>query len=120
MEELIKKVVPSEINSMNISIEAFIELYNEKKCEFIDVRVPFETAVWQMNFGLQIPANELPENLDKLPKDKILVVACPKITRSIMARMYLAEKGFDVRFLADGLTGLTEYLKGGKAKMIKL
>jgi hypothetical protein len=31
-----------------------------------------------------------------------------------------AEKGFEVKFLSDGLTGLTEYLKGGKAKTIKL
>jgi len=86
----------------------------------IDVRVPFETAVWKMNFGLFIPANELPDHLDKLPTDKLLVVACPKTTRSIMARMYLAEKGFNVKFLSGGLTGLTEYLKGGKAKTIKL
>jgi len=28
MEELIRKVVPSEINDMNIDIETFIELYN--------------------------------------------------------------------------------------------
>ena len=104
---------------MKMEIEVFIELYNEKKCEFIDVRVPFETAVWKMNFGLFIPANELPDNLDKLSRDKLLV-ACPKITRSIMARMYLAEKGFEVKFLSDGLTGLTEYLKGGKAKTINL
>ncbi len=120
MEEMIKKVVPHEINDMKIEIEEFIELYNERKCELIDVRVPFETAVWKMNFGLCIPANELPDNLDKLPTDKLIVVACPKTTRSIMARMYLASKGFEVKFLSGGLTGLTEYLKGGKAKSITL
>ena len=120
METLIRKVIPSEINDMKVEIEEFIELYNNKECEFIDVRVPFETDVWKMNFGLFIPANELPDNLDKLPKDKLLVVACPKTTRSIMARMYLAEKGFNAKFLAGGLTGLTEYLKGGKATTIKL
>ena len=106
MEEMIKKVVPHEINDMKIEIEEFIELYNERKCELIDVRVPFETAVWKMNFGLCIPANELPDNLDKLPTDKLIVVACPKTTRSIMARMYLASKGFEVKFLSGGLTGL--------------
>ena len=56
---------------MKIEIEAFIELYNNKECELIDVRVPFETAVWKMNFGLFIPANELPDYLDTLPKDKL-------------------------------------------------
>ena len=120
MEEMIRKVVPSEINSMNIEIEDFIALYNDGKCELVDVRVPFETAVWKMNFGMFIPANELPDNLDKLPKDKLLVVACPKTTRSMMARMYLASKGYEVKWLVDGLTGLTEYLKGGKAKSITI
>ena len=120
MEEMIRKVVPAEINSMNIEIEDFIALYNDGKCELIDVRVPFETAVWKMNFGMFIPANELPDNLDKLPKDKLLVVACPKTTRSLMARMYLASKGYEVKWLAGGLTRLTEYLKGGKAKSITI
>jgi len=120
MEALIRKVVPAEINAMKIEIEDFIELYNEGKCELVDVRVPFETAVWKMGFGIEIPANALPDNLDKLPKEKLLVVACPKTTRSIMARMYLTGKGFDVKFLNGGLTGLTEYLKGGKAKTITL
>ena len=55
METLIRKVVPSEINGMKVEIEEFIELYNQKECELIDVRVPFETAVWKMNFGLFIP-----------------------------------------------------------------
>lgn len=120
MKNLIKEVVPSKISTMQIDIEEFITLYNEGECELIDVRVPFETAVWKMSFGLFIPANELADNLDKLPTDKLLVVACPKTTRSIMARMYLASEGFNVKFLSGGLTGLTEYLKGGKAKEIKL
>lgn len=120
MEEMIRGVVPSAMSDMSIDIEDFIALYNEGKCELVDVRVPFETAVWKMSFGLFIPANELPDNLDKLPRDKLLVVACPKTTRSMMARVYLANQGFDVKYLSDGLTGLTEYLKGGKAKSMKL
>jgi len=120
MEEMIRNVVPSTMSDMSIDIEDFITLYNEKKCELVDVRVPFETVVWKMGFGLFIPANELPDNLDKLPKDRLLVVACPKTTRSMMARVYLADLGFDVKYLSGGLTGLTEYLKGGKAKSIKL
>ena len=78
MEELIRKVLPREINDMNIDIESFIEMYNEKKCALVDVRVPFETAVWKMNFGLLIPVNELPERLHELPTDRLIVVACPQ------------------------------------------
>lgn len=108
------------MKNKRIEIDEFIGLYNEKKCELIDVRVPFETAVWQVNFGLKIPANELPENLDKLPKDKLLVVACPKADRSNMAAVYLASEGFNVKYLVGGLLDLMEHLKGGNAKELKL
>ena len=120
MQAFIKNVIPSEMNNMRIEIDEFIELYNEGKCELIDVRVPMETKVWQVNFGLKIPANEMPERLDELPKDKLIVVACPKSDRSNMARMWLATQGFNVKYLSGGLLGLMEHLKGGKAKTIKL
>ncbi|WP_353663146.1 rhodanese-like domain-containing protein [Hydrogenimonas sp. SS33] len=113
-------IVPSEMKNMRIEIDEFIDLYNEGKAELVDIRVPMETKVWQVNFGLKIPAPELPERLEELPKDKLLVVACPKSDRSNMARTYLASKGFDVRYLAGGLLGLMDRLKGGKAKDLKL
>jgi len=120
MNEFIKNVVPSQMKNMRIEIDEFIELYNEGKCELVDVRVPMETKVWQVNFGLKIPANELPERLDELPKDKLIVVACPKSDRSNMARTWLATQGFEVKYLSGGLLGLMDALKGGKAKSIKL
>ena len=120
MQDFIKKVIPSEMNNMRIEIDEFIELYNAGKCELVDVRVPMETKVWQVNFGLKIPANELPERLNELPKDKLIVVACPKADRSNMARTWLATQGFDVKYLSGGLLGLMDHLKGGKAKTIKI
>jgi len=120
VKDFIKSVVPSEMKNMRIEIDEFIELYNEGKCELVDIRVPMETKVWQLNFGLRIPANELTERLDELPKDKLIVVACPKSDRSNMTRMWLANQGFQVKYLVGGLLGLMEHLKGGKAKMIKL
>jgi len=113
-------IVPSEMKNMRIEIDEFIELYNKGEAELVDVRVPFETKVWQLNFGLQIPAPELPERLNELPKDTLIVVACPKADRSNMARTYLASKGFEVKYLVGGLLGLMDHLKGGKAKELKL
>jgi len=120
VNEFITNVVPSEMKNMRIEIDKFIELYNEGKCELVDVRVPMETKVWQVNFGLKIPANELPQRLDELPKDRLIVVACPKSDRSNMARTWLATQGFEVKYLSGGLLGLMDALKGGKAKSIKL
>ena len=119
MNSFIKNVVPSEMATMRISIEAFIALYNEGKCELVDIRVPMETDIWQLNFGLKIPAPELPERLDELPKDKLIVVGCPQSDRSNMTRTWLAAQGFEVKYLMGGLLGLMDHLKGGNAKKIK-
>ena len=120
MEKTIRDVVPKNISAMRIEADEFIELFNDDKIVFVDVRMNFETTVWGLNFGLKIPANELPDNLDKLNKDKLIVVACPKTDRSIMARTYLASVGFECRYLVGGLLGLMDRLKGGKSKDIKL
>jgi len=120
MKEFARKIVPDEMKNIYINIEEFISLYNKKECILVDVRVPFETELWQVNFALNIPANELPDRLDELPKDKLIVVACPRNNRSNMARAYLVSEGFNVKYLEDGLLKLLEHLKGNKAKDIKL
>jgi len=120
MQNIIRVVEPKNMDKMRIDVDELIQLYNEDKVIFVDVRMGFETAVWGMNFGVKIPANELPDNLDKLSKEKLIVVACRKIDRSIMARTYLASVGFECRYLIDGVNGLVDKLKGEKSKEIKL
>ena len=120
MKEFVKKIVPSKMKEMSVDIGEFISLYNKKQCELIDVRMDFETSLWQLNFGLKIPADELPERLNELPKDKLLVISCPTKNRSSLAMTYLISEGFNVKYLSDGLLGLMEYLKGSKAKELKL
>jgi rhodanese-related sulfurtransferase len=111
---------PKGTKDLKIDAEKFIELYNEGKAELLDVRMPFENDVWSLNFGLKIPAPKLPENLDKLPKDKLIVCACPGKDRSIIAMSYLRSEGFNAGYLDCGLLGLMTRLKGGKAKDLNL
>ena len=120
MEDLIKGLTLKNINETMIDIEEFIELYNNNKVELLDVRVPIESKIWQMNFGLQIPLNELPDRLEELPKDKTIVCVCPKTDRSIVARTYLASKGIESVYLRGGLVSMLDRLKGGKSKDINL
>ena len=120
MKELAQAIQPSNMKNLRIEIEEFIQLYNEGKAELVDIRMPFETAVWQCNFGLRIPAPELPDRLDELPKEKLVVVACPKTDRANMARSYLASEGIEARYLMGGLLELMNRLKGGKAKDLHL
>ena len=119
-DEFAKNIVPQKMNNARMSADAFIEAHNAGSAVLVDVRVPMETAVWGVSFGLRLPANELPERLHELPTDKTLVVACPMTDRSNMAYSYLVTKGFDVKYLQGGLLGLVDRLKGGRAKDIHL
>ena len=120
MDDMVRGTTLKDIKGFRIDVEEFIRLYNEGEVFLVDVRMPLETKIWSLNFGAKIPYNELPDRLEELPKDKLIVCACPNEYRANMAREYLRFKGFKVKNLEGGLFGLVERLKGGKAKDINL
>ncbi|MDZ7819171.1 MAG: rhodanese-like domain-containing protein [Aliarcobacter sp.] len=75
-----------------VDADGFIELFNKGEAILLDVRYPFERTVWTLPFSVNIPLNELPDRLEELPKDKIIVCACPESCRSNIAKQYLAHK----------------------------
>ncbi len=101
---------------MKVSSKQLLKLIEEKKAVLVDIRFPEETKTWRMGFGLFIPLNELPKRLAELPKDKIIVTACPHKDRSSIAMAYLRTKGYNARYLTDGLIGLAETLRGDVAR----
>ena len=101
---------------MKIDNNRLITLLAEKKAVLVDIRFPEETKAWKMGFGLFIPLNELPRRFMELPKDKIIVTACPHKDRSSIAMAYLRTKGYNARYLTDGLAGLADNLRGDNAK----
>jgi rhodanese-related sulfurtransferase len=101
---------------MKIDSKRLLQLLEEKKAVLVDIRFSEETRAWKMGFGLFIPLNELPKRYEELPKDKIIVAACPHKDRSSLAMAYLRTKGYNARYLTDGLTGLAENLRGDVAK----
>lgn len=103
-------------DDMKIDSKRLLSLLTEKKAVLVDIRFPEETKAWRMGFGLFIPLNELPKRLAELPKDKIIVTACPHKDRSAIAMAYLRSKGYNARYLNDGLVGLAENLRGNNAK----
>lgn len=101
---------------MKIDSEALVKGLAEGKIQLIDIRFQEEYKAWRMGFGVNIPLNELPARLDELEKDKIIVTACPHKDRAGLAMAFLRTKGFQSKYLVDGLVGLTEYLRGDKAR----
>jgi rhodanese-related sulfurtransferase len=101
---------------MKVDSKRLLTLLTEKKAVLLDIRFPEETRAWKMGFGLAIPLNALPARLGELPKDKIIVAACPHNDRSVIAMAYLRSQGYSARYLSDGLIGLAERLRGDDAK----
>lgn len=111
LEDLVVGIDPAQMSKAKISLDAFIAAHNLGEAVLIDIRVAEETAVWQVNIGLRIPAPELPTRIDELPKDKLLVVACPHTDRSNMARSYLAAQGYNVKAISGNESPDSEWLQ---------
>lgn len=62
----------------------------------LDVREEWERDICSIDdTAISIPLNELPSNLEKLPKDRVLVVLCHYGMRSLRAAAWLRANGFD-------------------------
>lgn len=70
----------------------------------LDVREGWERDICALEPSIAIPLNQLPGNLEKLPKDNALVVLCHHGMRSLRAAAWLRANGFDnVVNLAGGI-----------------
>lgn len=101
---------------MKCSGKELLSMLIKKEAVLVDIRFPEEQQAWGPSFALKIPLNELPARLNELPKDKIIVTACPHIDRSGIAMTYLSTKGYNACYLVGGLVGLAELLRGDEAR----
>lgn len=103
-------------DDMKIDSRELVALLRSGKGVLVDIRFPEEVAAWRTGFAVTIPLNELPKRLGELPRDKLVVTACPHKDRSAIAMAYLRTRGYNARYLTDGLIGLAEHLRGERAK----
>ncbi len=61
----------------------------------LDVREPAETATHSFEGAVEIPMGEVPQNLDKLPEEKTIVVLCHIGGRSMQVTGWLRQQGFE-------------------------
>ena len=115
LEEYVKSFDLVERTKMKIKSAEMLVLLEEKKAVLIDIRFKEEFQVWNMPFSKNIPLNELANRLDELPKDKLIITACPHNDRANIARLYLTTKGYNTKYLSDGLLKVADYLRGDNA-----
>ncbi len=114
-EAYIKNFDYESIPAMKISSKRLIEILPKGHVQVIDIRFKEEYDMWNTGIFKNIPLNELPERLDELDPDKLIVTVCPHNIRSNIAMHYLKTKGFNVRFLSDGLLTFHSLLLGSGA-----
>lgn len=101
---------------MKAGSRELVDLLQEGEAQLVDIRFKEEYEAWHMGVGTNIPLNELPDRLNELDKEKVIVTACPHKDRAIIAMTYLRTKGYQTMYLKDGLIGLAEQLRGDNAK----
>lgn len=106
------RTVPAHMGQVRISVDAVIAQWHPGTCKLPTIRVAAKTRVWNMGFGLAIPANGIAGRLDDVPRDRRLVVAWPSTDRSGIVRRDLTARGADARSLNGGPLGLADALKG--------
>lgn len=90
------------------------DIKSGKEIVVIDVRTPSETELFSMSSekNLKIPANEIfkPENLQRIPTDKEVMVICKSGARATAIGTALRHIGFDnVYILKGGFEDLSSY-----------
>lgn len=101
---------------MKIKTVEMLDMLEDGTAQVIDIRFPEEFEAWHLGFSKNIPLNELPNRLNELDKNKLIITACPHNDRANIARMFLMLKGYNVRYLSDGLLSTSNYLRGDNAK----
>lgn len=69
----------------------------------LDVREESEWDAGHAPMASLIPLAEVPDHLDELPRDRLIVCTCRSGGRSLRAATYLQENGFDVVNLSGGM-----------------
>lgn len=101
---------------MKCGTDKLVEMIANDEAVLLDIRMPGEYEAWHFGFGLHIPLNELPDRLDELPTDKIIVAACPHNDRANMARQFLHLHGYQAKYLSAGMLDLASRLRNVMAE----
>ncbi len=89
-----------------IDIASFAKAADSKTQDVVilDVRTDEESESGKIAQAIAIPAEEVIDRLDEIPKDKPVFVHCSTGIRAEMAYLTLKEKGYDAKYLDANIT----------------
>ena len=97
-----------------LSVEELHQMISDNAdIEIIDVRNPSERANGEFIEGsVNIPLDDLRDNLDKIPTDKLVILHCARGMRGYIAAKILSQHGFtNINNLAGGYKVWKEYVR---------
>ncbi|TXB66771.1 molybdopterin-synthase adenylyltransferase MoeB [Vicingus serpentipes] len=87
--------IKKEKNMKEISAQELKALLKKEDIQVIDVRESYETPKIEELKALNIPMQSIPHNMDKIDRNKKVVIHCQHGIRSMHAIDFLAQNGFD-------------------------
>lgn len=75
----------------------------------LDVRTPFEFSNGHIKNAINIPVDELRNNMDKLDKTKEIIIYCAVGLRGHIASRILSQNGFNVKNITGGYKSLINF-----------
>ncbi len=103
-----------------LSIDSLLPMIKNDHAFFLDVRTNEEVAFAPAPFAKHIPFAELPDRLNEIPKDKLVITFCAAGTRGAMAYLFLLAKGYDeVKMLPVPFEEIVKKFKPGPLNSIK-
>lgn len=91
---LVNRFMPKK-GITNITVQEAKEKISDNSVQFIDVRTPGEYQANHSKPFKNIPLSNLPSQINKLEKDKEVVVICQSGMRSAQAANMLKKEGFE-------------------------
>jgi len=83
----------------------------------LDIREPWELDICALADSLRIPLQQIPQQLDELPREHPLVVICHHGMRSAMVTGFLRQNGFaNACNLAGGIDAWARVVEPGMAR----
>jgi rhodanese-related sulfurtransferase len=94
----------------NVSVDQACELL-EGGALLLDVREESEWALGRAPQALHIALGDVPDHLDDLERERLIVCVCRSGGRSARAGQFLIDQGFDAVNLDGGMTAWAEQKK---------
>ena len=88
---------------MEVEVLKLKKMLKNNEVVLLDVREPYEIEICKVKGSLFIPMNEIPQNIEKLDKEKRYAVICHSGVRSLHVSNYLSSLGYSTLNVVGGI-----------------